>query len=189
MSGNGATNNRQRIKERTGSYETEPRFEMIGGVRYDFLSSPKVVHQQIVGNLHASFHYSCRAEGIVLLAPLDVHFDDGDNIVQPDLIFIANENRAIVRDGFVFGTPDLLVEVLSDSTGRKDKSVKRAMYERFGVREYWIVEPNYRTVDQLVLHEGKYVLAATLTEEEIIRSDRYPCMSVDLKNVFPPEEE
>jgi hypothetical protein len=189
MNDSGHKNRQTTIKEQPGVYDTPERYEIINGVRYDFLSSPKVVHQLIVGNMHAAFHFSCRMDGVILLSPIDVHFDDGDNIAQPDLIYITNENRAIIRDGFVFGTPDLLVEVLSDSTGRKDKSVKREMYERFGVKEYWIVDPIYRTVDQLVLMEDKYVWMSTSTETDVLQSQLFPCMTVALKEVFPPQDE
>lgn len=177
------------VKEQSDSYLIPERYEIINGVRYDFLSSPKVVHQMIVGNMHAAFHFSCRAEGVILLAPMDVHFDEtGDNIAQPDLIYITNANRAIIRDGYVFGTPDLLVEVLSGSTARKDKTVKLDMYARFGVPEYWIVDPVYRTVDQLELVEGQYGKLTVKTEDDVLHSQLYPCMSIVLKDVFPPED-
>lgn len=181
-------NKQSTIKEQPAEYLIPERYEIINGVRYDFLSSPKVIHQLIVGNMFAFFHFSCRMDGVILLSPMDVHFDHGDNIAQPDLIYISNDNRAIIRDGFVFGTPDLLVEVLSNSTGRKDRSVKREMYERFGVQEYWIVDPVYRTVEQLVLKDSRYVWMYTGTETDVMQSQLFPCMTVDLKDVFPPEE-
>jgi Uma2 family endonuclease len=175
------------VKEQQGHYDIPERFEIINGVRYDFLASPKVHHQQVVGEMYGQFYISCRERGVILVAPMDVHFDEGDNIAQPDLIFIANENRAIIRDGFVFGAPDLVVEVLSESTGRRDKTVKRALYERFGVKEYWIVDPVYRTVDQLLLVNGTYQWVATLTEGDVLISPQFECISFTVSSVFPAD--
>lgn len=174
------------IKEQQSVYDIPERFEIIGGVRYDFLSSPKYVHQKLLSNLYLAFHGACSQDGETLLAPLDVHFDE-ENIVQPDVIHIRKENLGMIRDGFIFGVPDLIVEILSDSTGRRDKTIKKALYERFGVKEYWLADPGYRTVDQFV-HDGReYRLAATLTEEDRIVSPVIPCLSIDLGAVFPED--
>lgn len=177
------------VKEEQSVYHDRPeRFEMIGGVRYDFLSSPKYVHQKISANFYITMHNTCHLNGEVLYAPMDVYFDDEDNVAQPDIIFIANENRHIIRDGYIYGAPDLLVEILSQSTGRKDKTIKKAMFEQFGVKEYWIIEPEYRTVDQFILMDGKYQLIATLADDQWLTSPHFACISIDLSKVFPSEE-
>ncbi|WP_261381511.1 Uma2 family endonuclease [Paenibacillus cremeus] len=159
---------------------------MIGGIRYDLSPSPKFVHQKIIANLYLSLHNTCHQNGEILFAPMDVHFDE-DNLAQPDLLFIANEHRGILRDGFVYGAPDLCAEVLSSSTGRKDKTVKKDMFQRFGVKEYWLIDPTYRTVDQFVLVDGQYQLAATLSESDVLTSPVLTCISIDLSAIFPPE--
>ncbi|MGZ7443531.1 Uma2 family endonuclease [Paenibacillus sp. TH7-28] len=171
------------VKETPGSYWIEERFEIIGGVRYDFLSSPKISHQILVTELYASIRETCHSQGITIVAPMDVHLDE-ENIVQPDLIFIRHENLHIIRDGFVKGAPDLLIEILSPRTGSKDKVVKKALYERFGVKEYWIVDPLYATVDQFVLTDGVYALAATYDDQGMITSPLVPCLSLDLNRLF-----
>lgn len=174
-----------KVKERQEAYSLiDERYEIIGGVRYDFLSSPKYAHQKILTNFHLAFHGACSQEGEILLAPMDVHFDD-DNIVQPDVIYISGERLDIIRDGFVFGVPDLLVEIMSESTGRHDKTVKKKLYEQFGVKEYWLADPQYRTVDQFVLREGKYELASTLSESDTLVSATIPCLAIDLGGIFP----
>ncbi|WP_372661497.1 Uma2 family endonuclease [Cohnella sp.] len=145
------------------------------------------MHQKILTNLYISIHGGCRYDGEILLAPMDVHFDT-ENIVQPDLIFIAKDNLNIIRDGFVFGVPELLVEILSKSTGKRDKTIKKALYERFGVKEFWLIDPGYQTVDQFVLEKSGYRLAATLTEGDLIGSPTVPCLSVDLGQIFPEDE-
>jgi Uma2 family endonuclease len=176
-----------KVKEQREIYDTPERYEIIEGIRYEFLSSPKYVHQKILTNFHLAFHAPCSQDGEILLAPMDVHFDE-ENIVQPDIIFIANENLHIIRDGFVFGVPDLLVEILSDSTGRRDKTIKKSLYEKHGVKEYWLADPIYRTVDQFVLESGKYRLAATLIETDTIRSHAVPCLVINLGAIFPEDD-
>ena len=176
-----------KVKEQQDNYSLiDERYEIIGGERYDFLSSPKYAHHKILTNFHLAFHSACCQEGEVLLAPMDVHFDE-DNIMQPDVIYISRERLDIIRDGFIFGVPDLLVEILSDSTGRRDKIIKKKQYEHFGVKEYWLADPQYRTVDQFVLREGRYELAATLSESDTLVSATVPCLTIDLSVIFPAD--
>jgi len=175
----------EKVKEQQETYSPiEERYEIIEGVRYDLLSSPKYAHQKMLTNFYLAFHSACSQEGEILLAPMDVHFDE-NNIVQPDVIYITRERLDIIRDGFVFGVPDLLVEILSESTGRHDKIVKKALYEKFGVKEYWLADPIYRIVDQFVLRERRYQLAATLSEGDTLTSPTVPCLSIDLDIVLP----
>lgn len=172
-----------KVKETQGNYLIEPRYEIIGGIRYDFLSSPKFNHQYTLGNLHFSFASACAQDGIVLIAPMDVILDD-QNTLQPDLLYIRKENKGIIREGYVYGAPDLVVEILSDSTARNDKTIKKTTYERFGVGEYWLVDPVYRLVDQFVLLEGEYRLLGTWTEDDRLASATVRCLNVSLADVF-----
>ena len=176
----------QKVKEQQGYYDIPERFEIIGGIRYDFLASPKYVHQKISTNFYLAFYNCCANDGEILLAPMDVHLDE-DNIVQPDVIYIAKENLGIIRDGYVFGAPNLLVEILSDSTGKRDKTIKKTLYEQFGIQEYWLADPMYRTLDQFVLTDGKFRLAATLTEADRVVSPCIPCLDIDLSGIFPAD--
>jgi Uma2 family endonuclease len=152
-------------------------------VRYDFLASPKVSHQVLSKALESALDATCYATGIILYAPLDVHFDE-DNVVQPDLIYITNENMGIIQDDKIVGAPDLLVEVMSPITGIRDKTKKRILYEKFGVKEYWIVDPVHLTVDQFALKDGKLGWVATLSNEDTLASERFPCIAVNFSAVF-----
>ncbi|MFC5470210.1 Uma2 family endonuclease [Cohnella suwonensis] len=171
------------VKRTHGTTFIEERYEIIGGIRYDFLTSPKFIHQDVLGGLYVAFHSSCAQDGKILLAPMDVHFDK-DNILQPDILFIRKENKEIIRDGYVYGVPDLVVEILSDITARNDKTIKKATYERFGVPEYWLVEPVYKLVDQFALLDGEYRFLKTWTEEEYLVSSTVPCLAIELSAIF-----
>jgi Uma2 family endonuclease len=188
MSNNTKPKSKPTIKEHPSYYDIIPeRYEIINGIRYDLSPSPKFVHQKIVANLYLGLHATCHLDGEIIFAPMDVHFDE-DNLAQPDIIYISNENRSIIRDGFVYGAPDLVIEVLSKSTGGKDKTVKKAMFERFGVKEYWLFDPAYRTVDQFMLIDGEYRLIATLSDSDKLTSPLFPCVSIDLNAIFPLED-
>ena len=117
------------------------RHELIDGAHY-VTPSPKLKHQAIVGNLYwliRSF-LTDHPIGNIYLSPLDVVLSDID-VVEPDLLFVACDQRDILTERNVAGPPTLVVEVLSQSTRHRDETLKLKLYERMGVREYWIVDP------------------------------------------------
>jgi Uma2 family endonuclease len=117
------------------------RHEIIDGEHY-VTPSPNTKHQVVVGNLHLSIgdYLRERPIGFVFLAPFDVVFSHFD-VVEPDLLYISGERMSVLTKAHVRGAPDLVVEILSPGTRRRDTLIKRRLYERFGVREYWIVDP------------------------------------------------
>lgn len=160
----------------------EERYEVIDGIRYDCQPSPTLHHQLLVTQLWNVLNSTCRATGTVIVAPMDVRLDE-DNIVQPDLIYVSNENASILRKR-IEGVPDLLIEILSPSTGEHDKIRKRALYERFGIAEYWIVDAHHRAIDQFGLLNGKYELERTYGSYGTIVSERFPCVAVQPGKLF-----
>ena len=118
------------------------RHELIDGEHY-VTPSPNDKHQTLLGNLYLLLGTWLRAHpvGKVWLAPFDVILSRWD-VVEPDLLYVSNERRAqILTAANVQGTPELVVEIGSPSTRRRDETVKRALYERAGVAEYWFVDP------------------------------------------------
>ena len=118
------------------------RHELIDGEHY-VTPSPNDKHQTLLGNLHLLIGQWLRLQpiGKVWLAPFDVVFSRSD-VVEPDLLYISNERKArILTAANVQGTPELVVEIGSPSTRKRDETVKRDLYERAGVSEYWFVDP------------------------------------------------
>ncbi len=120
--------------------------ELIENVIY-MSPSPVSRHQRTLNEVN--FELLKLAEetsfGEVFVAPLDVYFDERSNAVQPDIIVILTDNLGIVQaDGHIHGCPDLLVEILSEGNREHDLVKKKALYERFGVKEYWIIDPETR---------------------------------------------
>jgi Uma2 family endonuclease len=171
------------VKEQNEPYDPSDRFEIIENIRYDLKPSPTIAHQLLLSSLFYSIHNTCQSDGVLLLAPMDVYLDD-ENLFQPDLIFISNENAHIIKKSYIEGTPDLLMEILSPSTSKNDKIRKKTQYERFGVKEYWIVDPHHLTIDQFVLENGKYQLHATYADGHTLTSERFPCIGIDLTSLF-----
>ena len=157
------------------------RYEIIDGVLY-VNPSPNTKHQRVLGNLYAalrSYAYS-RKTGEVFIAPFDVVFSHFD-ILQPDILYIRKERLAILTEANVRGAPDIVIEVLSKGTRRKDGTTKRKRYELFGVSEYWIADPVNDTVRILKL-EGEHferIIVGGRTTSSLL-----PGFSMRLKDVF-----
>ncbi len=144
------------------------RHEIIEGVHY-VTPSPNARHQRLVGRLHfeiESFLRQHPGTGQVFLAPFDVLFTKWD-VVEPDLLFIATDQAEILTDANVRGAPALVVEVLSHGTRKTDEQVKRRLFERGGVREYWLVDPERDRVTVFRRQpDGSFPCVAELSREQ-----------------------
>jgi Uma2 family endonuclease len=118
------------------------RHELIDGEHY-VTPSPNIRHQRILGNLHLLIGNWLEAHqiGHVFMAPLDVVLSNHD-VVEPDLLYLSNERAAqTMTPANIRGVPELVVEIASKGTRRRDETIKRRLYERVGVAEYWVVDP------------------------------------------------
>ncbi len=133
--------NRQRVSP-DGFADDDPYlYELIDGeLVKEKASAPR--HQLILGQLYYEVETVVRQHklGVVLFAPVDVFLDEF-NAPQPDLVFVAKAQRAIITNDGVIGTPSLVVEIISPSSVFRDRVSKKALYERFGIAEYWLIEP------------------------------------------------
>lgn len=143
------------------------RHELIDGAHY-VTPSPNLRHQELVGRLYLSLGVVLedRADrGRLFLSPFDVVFSFHD-VVEPDLVFVAADQLDILTAQNIQGTPALVIEVLSPSTRTRDREIKRRLYDRAGVREYWLVDPDLHAV---TVHrrtaDGAFPAAAHLTAE------------------------
>lgn len=121
--------------------------------------APTGQHQRIVADLLFKIHQYTEPNdlGLILPVPHDVYLDETSNAVEPDLIFILKENMKIFNpDGDMHGVPDLLIEILSPGNQKHDKVRKKDLYEKFGVKEYWIVDPSTKETIGYQLIEQKY---------------------------------
>lgn len=145
-------------------------------------------HQAIALNLAVMIRNSLHVDpvGRVYVAPLDVVLSDFD-VVEPDLLFIATHRLDdLLTDTDVQGAPDLVVEIGSPSTRKRDETVKRRLYERFGVSEYWVVDPELETVKVLRRTGGGYTRVAELRldEGDVLVTPLLPGLTMPLHRVF-----
>ncbi len=146
--------------------------------------SPKVKHQVLVGILHEMLYRAQRAGcGQVLLAPMDVVLSPRD-VVEPDLLFIARDRLAIVTAENIQGAPDLVVEVISEGTRHRDAITKRHIYERHGVRFYWLVDPEEEMVRVFELKDGAYGDPRRLTAGQDLGCVLLPGVAQDVGRLF-----
>jgi len=184
----GSTAQRGNAKCTYADYKTWPddeRWEIIDGDAFAMTPAPSLKHQKTLGTLHlklAGFFLgkACSA----FLAPTDVVLDE-TNVVQPDLLVVCDKNK--MTGANIQGAPDLVVEVLSPSTSLKDKREKKALYERFGVREYLLVYPEDAHVERYSLANGKYAVSDLLNWDERLRLTAFPELEINLWEIFEKE--
>ena len=160
------------------------RYEIVDGMLFAE-PSPRRAHQKAVGNLSAILHAWVRAHdlGEVYVAPFDVILDPRTT-VAPDLVFVVKDRLAIVAERGVEAAPDLLVEVLSPGTARRDRVRKLNAYARHGVRHYWLVDPEVKTLEAFELVEDAYRLAAAVGDDDELRPGVFPGLAISLPILF-----
>ncbi len=162
----------------------EGRYELING-RLERMPAPNFIHQEVSRNLAFLLWAFVKSGGLgkVLPAPFDVILGER-TVVQPDIVFISKENLKNVKEGRLFGPPDLVVEVVSPTTVRRDTFVKKELYAKAGVKEYWIVYPEERAIEVWVLKESKYHLHSVSEGDGRVKSEVLKGFEVDVKGVF-----
>ncbi len=167
------------------NWPNDERWELIEGVPYD-MAPPTSEHQDISGTLFGLIWTFLRGKTCkVYSAPFGVYLDD-KNCVEPDLVVICDRKK-INRKGGCNGAPDMVIEVLSPSTSGKDRREKLNLYCKFGVREYWIVDPEDKTVSVHILTERGYIVTA-FGEEDHIAVSVLEGLSIDMKEVYASVE-
>lgn len=161
-----------------------PRYEIIGGVG-TLTPASSIRHQIVVENLHYLFSRHVRENGLgrIHAAPVDVVLSETD-VVQPDVLYIERSRLGIVKTQGIFGPPDLVVEVLSPATAKWDLARKLDLYARYGVREYWAVDPENRTVDLWVSKESPLDLRRVIGGEEDVASTVLRGLVLPLAEIF-----
>ena len=176
-------------------WDDDKRREIINGKIYMMVPAPSFEHQSIsmkIGSI--IWHFLKNKKCVVVSAPVDVILADkaekaenSRNIVQPDILVVCDEKK-IQHHGIV-GAPDICIEILSPSTAVKDRKEKFELYEKFGVKEYWLVHPEENTVEIFYLDDkGRYG-----RPDVYVESDKFDCkllkgLTIDLSQVFTPRK-
>lgn len=131
------------------------RYELVEGELRRMTPSPTVFHQKVSGKIEKALREWVDVHGLgeVYYSPIDVVLSE-HNVVQPDILYISRERLGIIKKACIQGAPDLVVEILSPSTLEWDRVTKRRIYGRYGIREYWIADPDGRSIE-VAAHNGK----------------------------------
>lgn len=161
-------------------------YEVIGGELY-MTPAARRIHQKCSGNLFALLrHFGVRqAVGEAYTSPIDVVLPGLATPVQPDVLFISSERLDIVKPERIEGAPDIIAEVLSPADWIVDRRTKFEVYAKAGVREYWIVSPDARTIELFMLRGGSYTLIGRYGVGETVRSDVLPGFAVEIEDICP----
>ena len=164
--------------------EDGKRYQIIEGEIY-LVPAPAPWHQDIARKLVILLNEFVERYklGRVFFAPCDVILSEED-IVQPDIFFISKEREHIITEMNIQGVPDLVIEILSPSTAKLDKTVKMKLYERSGIKEYWLVDPDREEIEVLTLKDSSYESMGVFGIEQSFESALLKGLRVSLDMIF-----
>ena len=162
----------------------DKRYEIIEGELF-MVPAPIPYHQDIFRSLFRVLTDYAQSKnlGKVYSAPIDVVLSD-ENIVQPDILFISKQRLSIITEKNIQGAPDLVVEILSPGTAEKDKILKRKLYAKFGVKEFWLVDGKKKEIEVLSLQEEDLKRWKVYTGEETLCSSLWQDIRIPINEVF-----
>jgi len=171
------------------TWDENERWEILDGVPY-MQAAPSRAHQEASGEIYRQYaNYlhgkPCRVYHAPFCVRLDIAKEDDDikNVVEPDITIVCDISKLDERG--CKGAPDMIIEVLSPSTGKNDRFIKFNKYEKAGVKVYWVVEPDQKLVSVFALQSnGRYGRPEMYTDEDTIKVSIFPDLEIDLRTVF-----
>lgn len=160
------------------------RYEILDG-ELSVTPAPRIKHQRASSRLHVllSGHVMPRQLGEIFPAPTDVILAP-TTVVQPDLVFIANDRHHFLTERAIEGPPTLVIEILSPTTSQTDRVTKAQLYARFGVPHYWLLDTDQQTLEAYELAGGEYKLAAKAQGSEIFAPELFPSLTIPLADIW-----
>lgn len=158
------------------------RWEIINGEAYNMSPAPTIAHQEVTGGFFTSLSNQLKGkECTPFIAPTDVVLSE-DNVVQPDVFVVCQKNKILKTH--IAGAPDLVIEVLSPATALKDRREKKELYEKFGVKEYILVDPEEKYVERFSLSKGHYKSSDIFGPTESFSLKVIKGIKIELKEIF-----
>lgn len=169
------------------SWDDKRRWELIDGVAYSMSPAPSIKHQQIIGRFYARLEFILRGHRCLpFISPTDVVLSE-HNVVQPDIFVVCDSTK--IGEPNIQGAPDIVIEVLSPATERKDRLEKKLMYEKFGVKEYILINPDAQYAERFLLEkDGTFGKSQVLGCEQILVFKALPKVEIPLWEVFGMEK-
>ena len=156
----------------------DERWELLNGALAR-RPTPNTAHQRTLGNLAVALFNSVDDKGLgeVILSPI--------NVLEPDLIFVSTGQRSIITEANIQGAPALVIEVVSPYTLTRDRELKRRIYAEHGVSEYWLVDPDTRTISVMSLQDKDFREVGNYGVGEVLSSPTLEGLALDLTRIFP----
>jgi len=161
---------------------SDKRYELVEG-ELNMVPSPSFQHQKVLGRLFTILNNYVLKNNIgeLVIAPIDLYIDDISTL-QPDIVFISKEKSYIIENNRINGSPDLVIEIISPSTVIRDRDIKKKLYARAEIMEYWIVEPDKKEVEVYNLSEEGYVLSGI--HKNRLSSEIFAGLIINLSEIF-----
>lgn len=159
------------------------RYELSSGKLEAMSPSPGAMHQLFVSEIENSIRDTCNKDYLIFQSPIDVILSE-EEVRQPDLLLVHRERISIITKRGIEGAPDLVVEVLSPHSSRRDRLDKSIAYAKYKIQEYWIVDPFTESLEQYILSQDSYMLQEIYSGDMIVQSERVSCVSLSMKEIL-----
>jgi Uma2 family endonuclease len=158
------------------------RYEVADGVLELMSPAPSPKHQVVSNQIQTLLTNSCQSEYILFASPVDLILS-AKEIRQPDLVMVHRSRMEIITRRGIEGIPDLVAEILSPHSVKRDKQKKLKSYAAYQIPEYWIIDPGNEALEQYILTDSRYELVNLYDREETVQSDRLPCVSFTMGQI------
>ncbi|MDC3416131.1 Uma2 family endonuclease [Aquibacillus salsiterrae] len=178
------------IKEQGQTYEDYAqlsddgtRFELVNGELEAMSPSPHPLHQLVCQELFSTLKQTCQKEYVAFVAPIDLILSEKE-VRQPDLVMLHQSRIDIVTNRGIEGAPDLVVEILSPTSIKRDRIGKFETYASFSIPEYWIIDPIHQSLEQYLLNKNNYKLVDVYQDGQCVYSHQLTCVSFSVNDIF-----
>ena len=158
-------------------------YELANGVLQAMTPAPHPIHQLVSQELAYQLKQTCQHEYIIFVAPIDLILSDYE-VRQPDLLMIHKDRTELVTNRGIEGAPDLIVEILSPSSIKRERMDKLHTYAKYQIKEYWLIDPIQKFMEQHILNKDRYVLNEVYMQNETIKSSHIPCAHFSMEDIF-----
>lgn len=178
------------IKEQPATYDDYAnlpddgsRYELANGVLELMSPAPTPKHQVIGSQLWLALTNSCKSDYLIFLSPIDLILS-ATEVRQPDIVMVRRSNISIITRRGIEGIPDMVAEIISPRSVKRDKQNKLVAYAKYRIPEYWIVDPANECLEQYLLSDNQYTLHNVYDREETVQSDRLVCVSFNMGQIL-----